>query len=138
MDELVHTPMERGQNPDDYFNQKHLLRHRLEKMGETVSDRWFKDICVTGFLPEYKDVKLTMYRDPKFDVQAMQSTMRHMFLDEQSRNSTKNRIAGHGVAMVATAATTNTSDDMECFTCGGRGHKSRQCANNTQRQRGSG
>ena len=44
MEGLVNTPMEPGQNPDDYFNKKRLLRIRIEKMGEKVSDRWFKDI----------------------------------------------------------------------------------------------
>ena len=89
MEELISTPMEAGQNPDDYFNQKHLLRHKAEKMGETISDRYFKDICVTGFTDEYKDVKMIMYRDPDFNVDKMQSTMRHMFLDEQSRKGPK-------------------------------------------------
>ena len=64
MEELVDTPMEPGQNPDDYFNQKRLLRIRAEKMGEHISDRYFKDICVTGFTDNYKDVKMMMYRDP--------------------------------------------------------------------------
>ena len=27
MEELVNTPLEPGHNPDEYFNQKHLLRH---------------------------------------------------------------------------------------------------------------
>ena len=44
MEELVNTPMEPGQNPDDYFNQKRLLRIRAEKMGEHISDRYFKDL----------------------------------------------------------------------------------------------
>ena len=92
MEELVNTPMEPGQNPDDYFNQKRLLRIRVEKMGEYISDRYFKNICVTRFTDNYKDVKMMMYRDPSFDVDQMQTTMRHMFLDEQSRNGTKGRI----------------------------------------------
>ncbi|CAM9617643.1 unnamed protein product [Ectocarpus sp. 8 AP-2014] len=85
MEELVNTSMEPGQNPDDYFNQKHLLRHKVKKMGEKISDRYFKDVCVTGLTDEYKDVKMTMYRDPNFNVNQMQTTMRHMFLGEQSR-----------------------------------------------------
>ena len=68
VEELVNTPMEPGQqNPDDYFIKKRLLRIRIEKMGEKVSDRWYKDICVTGFTDEYKDVKMMMYRDSSFD-----------------------------------------------------------------------
>ena len=39
MEELVNTPMEPGQNPDDYSNKKRLFRIRIEKMGEKVSDR---------------------------------------------------------------------------------------------------
>ena len=70
MEELVNTPMEPGQNPDDYFNQKRL-RIRAEKMGENISDRYFKDICVTEFTDNYKDVKMMMYRDPSFDVDQM-------------------------------------------------------------------
>ena len=38
MEELMNTPMEPGQNPDDYFNQKRPLRIRAEKMGEHISD----------------------------------------------------------------------------------------------------
>ena len=64
MEELVNKPMEPEQNRDDYFNQKRLLRIRAEKMGEHISDRYFKDICVTGFTDNYKDVKMMMYRDP--------------------------------------------------------------------------
>ena len=67
VEELVNTPMKPGQNPDDYFNKKRLLRIRIEKMGEKVSDRWFKDICIAGFTDEYKDVKMMMYRDSSFD-----------------------------------------------------------------------
>ena len=87
MEELVNTPMEPGQNPYDSFNKKRFLCIRVEKMGEKVSDRWFKDICVTGFTDEYKDVKMMMYRDSSFDIGQMQTTMRHMFLDQQCRGT---------------------------------------------------
>ena len=110
MEELVNTPMEPGQNPDDYFNKKRLLRIGIEKMGEKVSDRWFKDICVTSFTDEYKDVKMMMYRDSSFDIDQIQTTMRCMFLDQQSRNGTKGRIAGRGTAM-----TTKTPTDHDVY-----------------------
>ena len=123
MEELVNTPMEPGQNPDDYFNQKRLLRIRAEKMGEHISDRYFKDICVTGFTDNYKDVKMMMYRDPSFDVDQMQTTMRHMFLDEQSRNGTKGRIAGRGSVMTAVTS----EQDITCYWCKNRGHSKKDC-----------
>ena len=123
MEELMNTPMEPGQNPDDYFNQKRLLRIRAEKMGEHISDRYFKDISVTGFTDNYKDVKMMMYRDPSFDVDQMQTTMRHMFLDEQSRNGTKGRIAGRGSVMTAVTS----EQDIICCWCKNRGHSKKDC-----------
>eukprot|EP00903_Cladosiphon_okamuranus_P011475 g10808.t1 len=74
MEELENNPMNPSENPEDYLNQKHLLRAQLQKMGEPISDRHFKDICVQGFSDEYKDVKLMVYRDPTFNVLDMQST----------------------------------------------------------------
>lgn len=121
MEELQNTHMNAGENPDDYWNQKHLLRLKAEKMGERVSDRWFKDICVSGFTDEYKDVKMMMYRDPTFDVVQMQTTMRHMFLDEKSRKGSRGRIAGRGIAM------NTTSEDITCFECHESGHTRRDC-----------
>ena len=124
MEELVNTPMKPGQNPDHYFNKKRLLRIRIEKMGAKVSDRWFKDIGVTGFIEEYKDVKMMMYRDSSFDMDHMKTTMRRMFLDQQSWNGTKGRIAGRGTAMMAK---TSTNHDIYCFKCKERGHTKRNC-----------
>ena len=118
MKELVNTPMEPGQNPDDYFNQKRVLRIRAEKMGEHISDRYFKNICVTGFTDNYNDVKMMMYRDPSFDVDQMQTTMRHMFVDEQSRNGMKGRIAGRGSVMTAVTS----EQDIICYWCKNPGH----------------
>lgn len=121
MDELETPPMTPGENRDDYFNHKHLLRAQLERMGEPVSDRRFKDICIRGFSDEYNDVKLMVFRDPIFTATQMQSTMRNIFLDEQSRKGTKGRIAGRGFAM-ATAAT-----DLICRGCNKPGHIKRNC-----------
>eukprot|EP00903_Cladosiphon_okamuranus_P016817 g15509.t1 len=74
-----------GDNPDDYFNKKILLRAQLNKMGEPVTDRRFKDICIQGIIDEYNDVKLMVFRDPSFALGEIQSTMRNIFLDSQSR-----------------------------------------------------
>ena len=124
MEELVNTPMKPGQNPDCYFNKKRLLRIRIEKMGENISDRWFKGICVMGFTDEYKNEKMMVYRDSSFDIDQMQTTMRHMFLDQQSRKRTKGRIAGRGTAM---RNKTLTNHDVYCFKCKERGHTKRKC-----------
>ncbi|CAN0595254.1 unnamed protein product, partial [Ectocarpus sp. 12 AP-2014] len=121
VEELENNPMNPDENPDDYFNQKHLLRTQLDKMGEPISDRRFKDICVQGFSDEYKDVKLMVFRDPTFNVLDMQSTMRNIFLDEQSRKGWKGRIAGRGFAVATTAS------DIICHSCYEPGHIRRNC-----------
>ena len=69
MEELEkRLPMNPGENPDHYFNQRHLFRAQVEKMGETISDRRFKDICVQGFSDEYNGVRMMVFRDPACDV----------------------------------------------------------------------
>eukprot|EP00903_Cladosiphon_okamuranus_P021801 g20045.t1 len=92
MDEMENDPMNPGDNPDDYFNKKILLRAQLNKMGEPVTDRRFKDICIQGITDEYNDVKLMVFRDPSFALGEVQSTMRNIFLDSQSRLG--DRLAG--------------------------------------------
>ena len=117
MDKLVNSNMEQGVDPDSYFMEKTLARSELEKMGEPITDRTFKDICVQGFTSENKDIKMMMYGDPTFDIDQMQSTMRHLYLDDLSRNS-DTKIAGRGVSM--TAAST-------CSRCGKQGHYACNC-----------
>ena len=117
MDKLVNSNMEQAEDPDTYFMEKTLAHSELEKMGETIADRRFKDICVQAFTSEYKDIKTVMYRDPNFDIDQMQRTMRHLYLDHISRNS-DTKIAGRGVAM--TAAST-------CSHCGKQGHYASNC-----------
>ena len=68
MEKLVNTSMKQGQDPDDYFMEKTLARSELEKMGEPISDRRFKDIYGQGLTAEYKDIKLVMYHDLTFDM----------------------------------------------------------------------
>ncbi|CAB1105509.1 unnamed protein product [Ectocarpus sp. CCAP 1310/34] len=90
-------------------------------MGETISDRRFKDICVQGFSEDYKDIKMVVFRDPSFGVQQVQATMRNNFLDEQMRKRTKGQIAGRGFTMA-----TKTSGPI-CFECNEPGHVRRNC-----------
>ena len=116
-DKLIKSNMKQGVDPDSYFMGKKLARFELEKMGETISDSRFKDVCVQGFTAEYKDIKMMMYRDPAFDTDQIQSTMRHLYLDDLSRNS-DTKIAGRGAAM--TAAST-------CSHCGKQEYYARNC-----------
>ncbi|CAM9388721.1 unnamed protein product, partial [Sphacelaria rigidula] len=121
MSELENSPMNTGENPDDYFNQKHLLRAQIEKMRKPISDRRFKDICVQGFSDEYNDVKVMVFRDPTFDVLQMQSTLRNIFMDAQSRKGSNGRITGRGFAM------TTAVSEVVCHDCNKTGHIRRNC-----------
>ena len=67
---------------------------------------------------------MMMYRDSSFDIDQMQTTKRHMFLDQQSRNGTKGRIAGRGTAMTTK---TSTNHDVYWFKCKEHGYTKRNC-----------
>ncbi|CAN0475070.1 unnamed protein product, partial [Laminaria digitata] len=67
-----------------------------------------------------------MYRDPTFDIEQMQTTMRHLYLDDLSRNGgVKVKLAGRSVAMAAGTST--------CHTCGKEGHYAMNCWKNKDR-----
>ena len=121
MEQMDTTAMNPGENPDDYFNNKIILRGELEKMGEPITDRRFKDICIQGITDEYNDVKLLVFRDPTFALDQIQSTMRNIYLDAQSRKGSKGRIAGRGFAM------TTAASDPHCHYCHETGHIRRHC-----------
>ncbi|CAN0219174.1 unnamed protein product, partial [Scytosiphon promiscuus] len=117
--------MKAGEDPDDYFTEATIKRAEVEAMGEPMTDRRFKDIVVQGFSPEYASIKLMMYRDPTFDLAQIQTTMRHLYLDNlyldnlSRSNETKGRIAGRGIAMSA--------ESVICYNCYEVGHISRNC-----------
>ena len=48
-------------------------------------------------------------RDPTFDIDQMQSTMHHLYLDDISRNSETN-IAGRGAAMTAPSTCSHVAE----------------------------
>ena len=61
-----------------------------------------------------------MYRYPTFDIEQMQSTMRHSHLDDISRNSgAKGKPAGPDVA--------KSAETSICRYCGKEGHLARTC-----------
>ena len=100
VEKLVNTSIKQGQYPNDYFTEKTFARYEIDRMGKTISDRTFNDICVRGFTAEHKHIAAMMYRGPTFHVEQMQSTMRHLLLDNLSRNDgAKGAIAGRGIAI---------------------------------------
>ena len=55
---LLNTTVTHNQDPDESFTEKPLARTELARMGEPITDRRFKGICVQGFTSDYKDTKL--------------------------------------------------------------------------------
>ena len=100
------------------------IRSRLAVVNEPVTDGHFTDIMVQGLPESYRDIKLTTYTDPHFDLTKIQATMRHLYLDGLSRNET-GRIAGRGTAMI-TASEPNFV--VTCHNCGKDGHYKSGCA----------
>ena len=117
MYKLVNSNMKQGEDPDCHCMENTLSPSELEAMGETISDGRFKYICVQELTAEYKNIKMMMYRNPRFNIDQIQSTMRHHYLDDLLRDR-DTKIAGGGVAI--TAAST-------CSHCGMQGHYARNC-----------
>ena len=87
-----------------------------------------------GITDEYNDVKLFVFRDPTFTLDAIQSTMRNIYFDEQSRKGSKGRVAGRGFAM------TTAASDFYCHYCKKSGHikRSRPKLRNKKKERPAG
>ena len=89
--------MKLEENPNNHFMEKTVARDELEKIGEPISDRRFKDICEQKFSAEYRDIKM-IYQDPTIDIDQMQSAMRHLYLDDLYNSSgAKGKIIGRGM-----------------------------------------
>ncbi|CAM9676984.1 unnamed protein product, partial [Laminaria digitata] len=96
-------------------------------MGKPITERKLKDIMVQGPTDDYKDIKLMMYRDPSFNLEQIQSTMMHLYLDNLSRrNANDSKIAGRGAAMMAEPKA--DPDQVVCRYCNKPGHYQRGCA----------
>lgn len=57
-------------------------------MGEPITDRKIKDIIIQGLTDDYKDIKLVMYRDTLFNIEQIQITRIHLYLNDLSRRNT--------------------------------------------------
>lgn len=81
-----------------YFFEAAVLRAEVDSMGVPKTD--IKYTMVQNLTHDYKGAKLIMCRDCSFDLSKIQSTMRHLCLDNLScRNETETRIAGRGAIM---------------------------------------
>lgn len=101
-EKLVSSSMKRGQDPDDSFPEKNLARSERDTMGLPFFYRRSKNIGVQASSAEYNDIKLMKHRDPTLDIDKMQSTIRHLCLNDPSRNDrAKAAIAGLTIAITA-------------------------------------
>ncbi|CAN0198582.1 unnamed protein product, partial [Laminaria digitata] len=125
---LAATTMEPNEDPDHYIMQATRLRSRLAAVKEPVTDRHFTDIIVQGLPESYRDIKLTTYKDPHFDLPKIQSTMRHLYLDGLSRGKTRKSLD------VAPSCSSNSiiiryhRSVVICHNCGKESHYKSGCA----------
>ena len=80
-DKFVNSNMKQREDRDFYL-EKTLAGSELEKMGETIPDRRFKDLCVQGFTRGTRTFKMVIYRGPICNIGQMQGTMRHLYFDD--------------------------------------------------------
>ena len=66
--ELTAKSMEPNEDPDTYIIKANRLRRKLAAVKEPVTDRHFTDIIVQGFPENYRDINLTTYKDPDFNL----------------------------------------------------------------------
>ena len=66
--ELTAKSMEPNEDPGTYIIKANRLRRKLAAVREPVTDRHFADIIVQGFPENYRDVNLTAYKDPDFNL----------------------------------------------------------------------
>lgn len=95
---LSATSMEPSEDPDNYIMKAAHICSRLAAVNELVTDNHFADTVVQGLPESYRDIKLTISKDPDFGLTKTQATMRHLYLDAVSRNH-RVRTAGRGTAM---------------------------------------
>ena len=75
---LEQIRMEPGEDPDEYFLKAARYRAELLRTDEPITDRHFKDIIIQGISSEYDNIKFRVYRNPTFNPDEIQSTMRNV------------------------------------------------------------
>lgn len=75
------------------------LRPTVSTGKELVTERHFKDTPSKNFRRNNRDIKLTTYyTDPEFDLPKIQATIRHLYLEDLSRNKGDGQVYHRGVA----------------------------------------
>lgn len=73
--------MKPGQDPDECFLKAARYRAKLRRVDEPITDRHFKGIIMQDISSDYDSIKLFVYRDPSFDLDKIQPTMRNVYRD---------------------------------------------------------
>lgn len=73
------------------------------------------DIIAQGPLEKYRDKNLTTYKDPGLDLAKVQATVRHLYMDDVSRNRAR---MSYGVAWPAILESGPDLNTIICRNCG--------------------
>lgn len=121
---LSASSLKPGEDPDNYRAKAKRISSRFAAAKEPVTDRHLTNIVVQGLPESYRDMKLTTCKDPDFDLNNIQATMRHLYLDRPAGNETE-RIAGRETVVLAAS---EPNPVVACHHCGKDSHHKRGCA----------
>ena len=85
---LAATSMELDEDPDHYITRATRLWSILAAVNEPVTDHHCAYNIVQGLPDSYRDIKLTTYKGPDFDLSKIETTMSHLYLGHLSREKT--------------------------------------------------
>ena len=129
--ELNHISMKSSTDPDIFITDVWDLVHKLEDMGEPVSESRIADIILHGLPAEYDPLRLQADIDPEFDLSKIEHTARSMYISRRRAAGTHDRQERHqhslrDSGMVATAVRPGSAQ-VSCWGCGAEGHRRSEC-----------
>lgn len=136
--------MKEGTDPDVFITKCWDVAHKLERLGDVVTENRIKHVIVSGLPPFYNHIKNRIDDDPTFNLQRVENTARSMYKrDQQEREQRRLERHQHtqqqpgdthsrNSGMVAASRPYQSS--IACHGCGESGHIARACpdrANNS-------
>ena len=122
--ELANLRMKEGETCTDFIIRAETASTALKTAGETVSDSLLISMCVNGLPSSFNSfATIVTHSNDINDFAKFKCSLRNF---EETESSRSQNVAADAIMNVATSGNSNPT----CWTCGGRGHMSQDCANN--------
>lgn len=122
LSELTNLRMQKHESVDDYINRAEALRNQCVQLGKVIEDFELRMYILKGLRQEYdKNVRIL-----EIQKEITINDIRYALKQEELRNEVRKdeRWKSHENVRKVYEKGRN---DIECFNCGKRGHKSRDC-----------